>query len=155
MIGNSGGLINVTSLNGFLDCASVFTKPVPEMSFLDKYVRLNLRRLEILDFMKKDYPRSFFNSMSSSQTLFLIRASAILDLSSSQCVLVYGAPGPRLLFFLMALMGHANYFFNFYFFGLFIFSILFYVLFIFFYFIYFLLVNLKMIKIILFKKNIK
>ena len=37
MIGNSGGLINVMSLNGFLDCASVFTKSVAEMSFCFSY----------------------------------------------------------------------------------------------------------------------
>ena len=38
MIGNSGGLINVTSLNGFLDCASVFTKSAAEMSFSFSYI---------------------------------------------------------------------------------------------------------------------
>ena len=38
MIGNSGGLINVMSLDGFLDCASVFTKSVAEMSFCFSYI---------------------------------------------------------------------------------------------------------------------
>ena len=38
MIGNSGGLINGMSLDGFLDCASVCTKSVAEMSFCFSYI---------------------------------------------------------------------------------------------------------------------
>ena len=38
MIGNSGGLISVVSLDGFLDCASVFTKSFAEMSFSFSYI---------------------------------------------------------------------------------------------------------------------
>ena len=38
MVGNSGGLINVMSLDGFLDCASVLTKCVAEMSFCFSYI---------------------------------------------------------------------------------------------------------------------
>ena len=37
MIGNSGGLINVTSLDGFLDYASMLTKSVAEMLFSLSY----------------------------------------------------------------------------------------------------------------------
>ena len=54
MIGNSGGLINVMSLDGFLDCASVFTKSVAEMSFCFSYI-LHIAFGTLFVFCRLDY----------------------------------------------------------------------------------------------------